>query len=473
MNPVGRLRCPSCHGRLTFGSGGAWSCSGCERIFPGADGVVDLSGDDNPVRPDGYRFWTPAGLPVRIQAAAADRWPAFAGDTIILGSVPFDVAETTTVSSLLVLDTGMDALLACQSQRASLVPDQTVTYAAVSDFGNAIGDAVADTVICTGLLSCVADVRAFLAMVHRVLKPGGRAAFVAPNRRYWQAMSSAMAEALVQLHAKERTWPNAQAPVLDVLANTRRLLLHAGDTGFLAGLREKHLFDAETLEDWSHEIGFATTEAIPLDPDPAGSETARLICQHAGAPDSFSEPFSALVGAVGQAGFDLLAWRDSSASIMLWLTKATGPRPRIFTGRRAPPSPGPLGRDAAVGGAEPRWSVELLARDTPDGIAVTLGGWCLCNVPVLWVRLTLAGIARHAPVWRSRPDVHEVLNGQGLYQPMSAICSGLDDQMLFPDVHAVDTACPFRLDVILANGITVTGAAPETLVMDQQMVVAH
>ena len=261
--------------------------------------------------------------------------------------------------------------------------------------------------------------------------------------------------------------------VVELLAQTRRLLLHRGDAAYLAELPEKHLFDGETLEDWGHEVGFAMAEALPLDPDPVGAETARLICGEMGAPDSFSRPFGALVGTVGQPFFDLLGRQDASASMLLWLTKPRGPRPGIFTTRPTSPSPAALGPDAAVGGAEPRWSVELLARDTPDGIMVALGGWCLCNVPVRWVRLTLDGVTRHAPIWRPRPDVHEVLNGRGLYHPMSAICSGLEGELLFPDAHAANNVCPFRLEIVLVNGITVTGAAPEELAMGEQMVVAH
>jgi SAM-dependent methyltransferase len=480
MKLLDRLHCPACQGRLVAESAGVLRCTHCERAIPVVDGIADFAVGRDDVRLHGRQFWgraDTAGLFIQIQAAAGGRWPAFLGDTMALGCGQGDVAEAIVVSrttrSVLLLDTAMDRLQACRIRLTPRDPEQAVAYASVGDFQTSIRDSVADTIICTGLLSGIADVRAFLAMVHRVLKPGGRAAFVVPNRRYWEAMCSAMAEALIQLHAKERVWPEGQAVALEILSHTRRLLLHREDLGYLAVLKEKHLFDSDALEDLGREVGFATAEAVPLDPDPAGVATTRRICREAGAADSFTDSFGAMVSAVGRPFFDLLGRQEGSASMLLWLTKASGPYVRIFSARPAQPPMGFAGPDATLGGVPPRWSVELLARDTQDGIVVTLGGWCLCNVAVQWVRLTLGGVTRNAPVWRPRPDVHEVLNGRGLFYPLNALCSGLEGELLFADVHATDNACPFRLEVVLASGVAVTGATPETLVMDEQMVVAH
>ena len=472
-----QLHCPACQGRLAVESAEELRCVGCALAIPVVDGIADFVGDRDANRLHGRQFWGQAHLAdvsTQIRIAAGDRWPAFLGDAILLGcghvTAVEAIARSGTIRGLLVLDTAMDGLRASRA-RADL--DETAGFSTAGDFQTVLRDSVADTVICTESLSGIADVRGFLAMVHRVLKPRGRAAFVVPNRRYAAAMCSAMADALIQLHARERVWPEGQAVVLEILAHTRRLLLHRDDPGFLSGLKEKHLFDSEVLEDLGREVGFATAEAIPLHPDAVGAETTRRICREAGAPDSFTDMFGAMVGTVGQPYFDLLGRQDGSASMLLWLTKAPGPRVRIFSVRPPPPPIGFVGPDAAVGGITPRWSVELLARDTPDGIVVTLGGWCLCNVAVRWIRLTLDGVARHTPVWRPRPDVHEVLNGRGLFHPLNTLCSGLDGELLFPDVHATDKVCPFGLEVVLVSGLVVTGAAPETLVMDEQMVVAH
>jgi hypothetical protein len=121
----------------------------------------------------------------------------------------------------------------------------------------------------------------------------------------------------------------------------------------------------------------------------------------------------------------------------------------------------------------PRWSVELHARDTQDGVIVTIGGWCLANIDAIWVRVTLDSVTRQAAVCQPRPDVHEVLNRSHIYHPLHAICSGMMAELLFPDVHPGEEGCPLRLEIVLAGGLVVTGPSPDWLEMDQPTVIAH
>lgn len=484
MNLPDRLHCPECKGRLDLVSANALRCTHCEQTFPVVDGIADFAGKSitgsDCYGGDGRRDDAlSADLLARIRAAAGERWPATLGDVLELGcgrgQMTSAIVAGHAFRSMLVIDTDMDMIRSCRARIATLGigADRPVFHATLGGDQNAIRDAVADTVLGLTLLSGIGDVRAFLTMVHRVLKPGGRALFVVPNRRYFQALCQAMAEALVQRYARDGVWPDGHQTVLSILADKRRLLVHRGDVGFLAALDEKHLFDSEALEDGGREIGFATAEMIPLAPDPAGAETVRRILQDAGAPDDAVREFAPLVSSAGQPFFSLLGRQDSSASMLLWLTKGGGPGVRIFSARSLPPPVGFMGPETALGGAPPRWSLEVLARDTPDGIVVTLGGWCLCNVDVLWVRITLDGVIRHAPVWWQRPDVHEVLNRNRLYHPLSALCSGIKSDLLFTGVHAVANECSFHFDMLLSSGLIVTGPAPERLVMDEQLVITH
>ena len=481
-----QLHCPACKGRLAAISADALRCTDCERTIPIVDGIADFVGDSLPLGAGSDRYHGDSSrhileipdLLARIQAVAGDRWPLFLGDVMEFGcgrgETTHSIAAGQGFRSLLVLDTEIEMLRAARTQLAPLGPEanRPVTYATLSGAQNAVRDAVADTIIGTALLSEVGDVRAFLAMAHRVLRPGGRAVFVVLNRRYHEAMCLAMAEALTQRYARDGVWPEGQHAALDFLGHTRRLLVHCGDSGILSRLDVKHLFDSEELEDLGAEVGFTSAEMIPLEADPDGELTTRRICQDAGAPDSFFEMFGALAAAVGRPFFNLLSRQDSSASMLLWLTKGQGPGVRIFT-RRTPPQTGQVSADAAVGGVAPRWSVELLARDTPDGIAVSVSGWCLCNSDVRWVRLALGDVVRYAPVWCPRPDVHEILNRRSIYHPLNTLCSGLGSELVFEGVHAAHNTYPFRLDIVLVSGVVVTGPAPEVLVMDESMVIAH
>ena len=481
------LHCPACKGRLVQPAITELRCTECDRIIPVEDGVADFVGAEVPAIEDqqhysGGRNWPEtawSGLFERIQAAAGDRWPQSLGHVLELGcgcgQLTRKLSASNQVRALVAFDTDKALVHACRDQLAapSVHPGPYVGLATLDGYQDVIRDAVADTVIAITLLPRTKDVRGLLATVHRTLKPGGRALFVVPNRRYRQASCHALATALAQHYAREGAWPGGHDNILAFMAQTRRLLVHQGDTNFLTVLPDKHLFDSEALEDLSKENGFATAEMRPLDVDPFGSETARRICQSAGLEEATARTFASLVATAGQPFFSLLSRHDASASMLLWLTKSIGPRIAVFNTR--PPEP-PIqfsGPEAALGGAQPRWSLELLAHDSPDGIELFVGGWCLANVDVVWVRITLEDVTLHASVWRPRADVHEVLNRAGLYHSLNALCSGIETQMLFDGVHPEADRCALRFDIVLANGLIVSGPAPDTIIMNKQVVIAR
>ena len=374
---------------------------------------------------------------------------------------------------LLAIDSAVENVRSCRQRLlARGLPDGLrLEFAAMSGSRNAIRDGVADTVLGTDVLARSGDLRDCLATVHRVLRPGGRAWFVVSNRRYRQALCHAMAAAVVQIFARDRVWHDDIRAAVAVLARSRLLLVHQGDSQFLAGMDRKHLFDSEVLEDLAKEVGFATAEMIPLSPDPFGAETAREFCVTAGLPETAARELAPLVASAGRPFFSLLGRQDSSDSMLLWLTKDTGPAVQTFSARPKPVPPVFTDAYTAAGGAGARWSIELLARETPDGVEVHVGGWCLANADVRWVRLMLDNVGANAPAWRPRPDVHEILNVTGLYHPLNALCSGLNARLRFEDVHPVNGWCAFRLEVVLANGSVLSGRAPEALAMDEPCVI--
>jgi SAM-dependent methyltransferase len=487
MKLLDRLHCPNCRGRLASGSAGTLQCTGCKRTINIVDGIADLVGDNMVPATSQYCY---RGDPhsddagsdaflTRIKAAAGDRWPAALGDVVELGcgcgQLTRTLAAAHSFRSMLVLDSAIGMARSTRQRITALGSgvDRSTLFATLSMEQNAIRDTVADTVIGTSLLPGIGDTRIFLRMVHRILRPNGRALFVVPNRRYRQALCQATAEALVQRFARDGVWPEGHLATLGFLAQARRLLLHRGDTTLLSDQEEKHLFDSDALEDLGREVGFATAEMIPLDPDPSGSETARRMCADAGVPEDAATGLAPLITSAGQPFFSLLNRQDGSPATLYWLTKSSGPDVRIFNARPPAPPISHASSDTVLGGPAPRWSIELRPRDTPDGIVVTLGGWCLMNADVLWMRLTVDGVARMAPVWRPRPDVHEVLNRSHHYHPLNALCSGMDSELVFAGAHATDNTCAFSLDILLANGVTVSGPMPERLVMDELAVIAH
>lgn len=488
MNLADRLHCPECKGRLATMSAAELNCTVCGRPVPLLDGTGDFSGEPplKPADPRRYGIDPATGeapipdLLARVRAAAGTRWPEYLGDVLELGcgigQMTHALMASQPIKTFLAVDTALQNIRACRERLATHGAPDTVPigFAVLSGREDAIRDAMADMVLGVNVLIQTGDIKALLATVHRALKPGGKAWFIVPNRRYRQAMCQAMATALVRRHARDHAWPAETHAAVGAIARMRLLLVHQDDAEFLNTLEQKHLFDNEALEDLALEAGFASAEAIPLDPDPAGAVSTGKLFKSAGLSDDFTADMAPLAAAAGKPYFDLLARRDASSFMLVWLTKAAGPRVRIFTAPPVPPAPPPPDLYAGAGGANPRWSIELLARDTPDGIMVQLGGWCLANTDVRWVRVTLDDTARLAPVWRPRPDVHEVLNGAGLYHPLNTLCSGLESGMLFSGVHPPGDEIPFRLDVVLANGIVLTGAnAPKLLRMHEQLVLAQ
>jgi hypothetical protein len=223
----------------------------------------------------------------------------------------------------------------------------------------------------------------------------------------------------------------------------------------------------------ARQVGFAGVEAIPMDPDPLGGEACRQLCQQAGIAEDFTAELAALAMPAGARYFSLLSRQDSAAFMLLWVTKGVGPTLRTFSAASPPLRVGFDQPELALGGVPPRWSIELDARDSAEGIVVSLGGWALVNVDVVWVRVKLDGIARDAPVWRPRPDVHEVLNGRGLYTALNTLCSGVDSNLLFDGLHPTDGQCVLDVEIVLANGVVAKGPAPAALVMEQKLVVSH
>ena len=494
MNLADRLHCPRCKGRLsgaTAGSAdgpppGSLICGSCEAVVPMMDGIRDFMGarpipDTDPLGLTGDPYISDeaaAALLERLRLAAAEYWPDNLGDVLELGCGGGRLTRSLsqglhrTVKSLVAADSSLDLLRGC---RDHLPPtdDPDIALVRLGLHDNAIRDAVADTVIAIGVLQRVGDPRAFLALVHRALRAGGQAFLEVPNRAYRHALCQAVAVALTHMHAREGGWTGECEQVLHLIAMLRLQLLHQGDRGFLAGLRDKHVFTAEAVADMAREVGFAVAHTAPLEPDSAGGATILQMCRDAGLPDGFANDIAALVVSAGAPFFNLLSRQDASPTMLFCLTKSVGPSARTFAFRPRPAAVAFSNPESALGGVPPRWSIELTARDTPAGVTVLLDGWCLINTDVLWVRLRLNDVARDAPVWRPREDVHGVMNQRGLYHPLNALCSGVLETVLFDGVHPDDNACAIRIEVVLASGLVVQGATPRMLPMGETITIVQ
>jgi SAM-dependent methyltransferase len=490
-----RLHCPRCKGRLntitaesiTGTPAGSLFCTMCEAIVPAPDGIPDFRGreavpDSHPASLCGDAYSgdeDAAALRDRIHAAAGWRWPASLGDVLELGRgggrLTATLALDATVRSLLAVDFSAEMLRACrdrvaQTERLEILPIGFVRFGMGDD---PVRDSTFDTVISVDALTRVGDTRTLLAMVHRVLRPGGRACFIVPDRRYMHAFCHAMADAIVLRRAREQAWSEAARTAMRMIGTLHRRYVHHGDASALGGLRDKNMMAPEMLEDMALEIGFDAVEALPLDPDPLGGETALCLCAAAGVDASYAAELAPMVASAGNRYFSMLARRDSGAFLLVWLTKGIGPSVRGFVPQAQPAAVRFRQPESALGGLPPRWSIEATAREEPDGLQVSVNGWCLVNADVVWLRFTVGGVARVASLGLPRPDVHDVLNQQGFYHPLNALCSGLHATLRFDGVRSQDGQCALRIDVVLTSGVVVQAPAPATLTLNETVTLAQ
>src|ERR1700722_19754074 len=144
MNLSDRLHCPDCQGRLSAVFAHEMRCSDCARSVALVGGIGDFVSERLPLPPGADRH-PPAtrargltfDLPTRIKNAAGRRWPAGLGDVIALGCGPGSMAEGVVsqeaVRSLLVVDTAVTAVQACDGRLANLETACPVLFAALGN----------------------------------------------------------------------------------------------------------------------------------------------------------------------------------------------------------------------------------------------------------------------------------------------------------------------------------------------------
>jgi 2-polyprenyl-3-methyl-5-hydroxy-6-metoxy-1,4-benzoquinol methylase len=458
-------------------------CAACGEIIPLIDGIADFvrSRHDTVLDVESYDHdhgVSDAASDLyydRIRDLAGERWPVSLGAVLEIGCgtglFSRALLNRAEAQDVLLTDVSVPMLRSCRRnlQRLGLLEDRPVGFASYSSHEACLRDAVFDTCIGTSALHHIPDVRSFLAAICHSLKPEGCAFFLEPNQRHYRALGQALADAIVLLYARDPSFIADSQLVLNLLAEWRRQLLHQGDIAFLSQLEDKHFFLAEEFEDMASEVGFATAEMLPFGPEPTGLATVISLCNQIGTTATFRDTLAELLLAVGGRHLDLLCHRDTAPTSLLWLTKDVSAAARVCHRPRAaakPPVAG-LSLEATVGGLAPHWSLDLLARSHPNGVILKFVGWCLLNVDVSWVRIVLNGVARDAPVWLPRPDVHLQLNKSGLYGAWNALCCGVQAEMIFGSLRPIGNAMSLAIELVLSTGRVLTARSPSQIRLEE------
>lgn len=482
-----KCQCPACRGTLRPTESHDLVCGTCGETVCVIDGIVDFARGrfgfvaeaDDYDRTHQTGDARAAAYYDQIRLAAGERWPVSLGDVLEVGCgtglLTRGLAGPGEARLLVATDISGDMLRTCKKrlERLGLVPARPVLFATYSGAEHCFRDVAFDTCAGAQMLHHVDDVCGFLAAIYRCLRPGGRAFFIEPNRRFHRALMQALADIAALMIARERADSNDRQLLLNLLASARQRLLLQDDPVALMRLEDKLLFTGEAFEDMAHGLGFATAEAIPLSPDPTGMLIARRLCAESGISEAYGQEIANLMPSVGARYFGLLARQDTSPSLLLWMTKRVGPWPRRF---QAPPPeprlPGPEAPLAAYGGQPPHWFIEIMAHPSADGLTLTVGGWCLAAADIKAVRITLDGVTVAPTVWLPRPDVHLAMNQAGHYPAWNALCCGLSAEEFLPGSRARNGEVPLRVEIVLASGIVLPAEAPPTLQLNEKLVVA-
>lgn len=478
-----RFQCPECGGSLAERAD-ALSCQRCGSLVPVRDGIADFVRGRFDTSLDVAAYDQEHGIdedrPGRfydqIRAEAGARWPANLGSVLEVGCgtglYSRALLATHEARDVVFTDVSVGMLRECRAHlaRLGLLEGRDVAFATYSSNEACIRDAVFDTFIGTSVLHHILDVRAFLVDVFRGLKPGGRAFFIEPARRYHQAMAQSLADIAAYLIARDDGATEGFQGILNWLAQQRQSLMHKDDLAFVARLEDKHQFLPEEFNDLAAGIGFATAESIPLGEDRTGAGTVRRLCVDLGIAPPFLNEIVRLMPAMGGRFMSLLGPTDWSPSYLLWVTKGRGPSVRTFQAR--PGQARTVAVGPAAGGVAPRWHIRVAAGPGAEGTVLGVSGWYISNVDVVGLRVTIDGRSQDTAVWLPRPDVHKSINTHGQYSAWNAMCCGVGEDLTFGDAIPSGGAHGLRVDVVLASGVVARLLGPDRIRLGEAVVFA-
>lgn len=481
--PNERFQCPWCRGPLHEGSGVALLCHVCVEVFHIEDGIVDFVRSDPPsitdpdALDDSHRI-----AAERVEAdyrtmrsAAGLRWPDSLGSVLEVGCdtglLTRAMLRAGDSSDVVVTAPSIENLIRCRAilRQGGLLGTTPVTFATYDAENPCLADATFDTVIGASFLRRLPDVPAFLTDVLRILKPGGRAFFAEPNQRFLRAIMHTLADITALLLGRDDGSEDDRKAILHLLARYRRAMLHQDDPAFLRDLGDKNSFVAELFEDLGFHIGFTSAAALPRRQHSIGTGFLASLLTQVGIDDGLREDILELLPAYSTRYMSLLSRRDRSPGLLLWLEKGADTSLRSIP-TSLPDSDAPARRqhdEDMTGGLPVRAALTIRAERTDAGLFAHVTGWCLANADIRWLCVTLDGTSRDAAVARPRPDVHQAINGKGLYHAWNSLCCGIESRLPFGAVGRGKATIPLAVEVVFCDGSVLRLCHPSHLRLNE------
>jgi hypothetical protein len=317
-----------------------------------------------------------------------------------------------------------------------------------------------DTCFGTAVVHHITDVQYFLAQVHSLLRPGGRAFFMEPNFEFHRALTATMADVTAELMRDSRVSKQDIHGILNWIAEVHCNVINSGDLEILAEREDKHLFVAQVFEEWGKAAGFGVAVALPCDPDPTGWNTIQVYLGQNGVGSQTLAAIQQYWQLIQAHHFGQLSARDQSPSYLFWLQKVTS--------RHRPEPATPATSRWRCSKRRSRVSAELWleiqARRHDEGVEIFAAGWCLASGSVRAIQITSGGIGRKLPIWRPRPDVHTRMNTNGKYPPLCSLCSGIEGRVRLGSTDIDQETVRLELELVTVDGrLLPAGTATPTL----------
>ena len=461
------LQCPDCAGPLVPGRPRVIACTQCRREISAEGGILDFVAGRQTTALDKIDYdefykinilQSEAQL-AQVIAVAGERWPENLGDVLEIGcgtgGFSMAMVKAGFFSRAVLTDVSPSMLAICRDHltEMGILDRRRIGFATHGGTENCFRAESFDTCIGAWVLHHIADVPHFLGHIHETLKPGGRAFFLEPTRRFHEALIAALAD--IVAHKLAQGMPPDHPDIMKTvvwIAEIRFNAINSGDPELLAGREDKHLFIGEELERTALEAGFTTASCLPFGHDRHGLGAARTYLGQCAVSQEWLTEVERLLPLFGDRYFSLLQARDQAPSLLVWLTRTaeTAAAPTVTP---APPTPVP----AALSGLDLRFWLSFSPLQSDGLTRIVVDGWCAAPIAIKTIELTMGGILHKIPVRYARTDVHLALAEARGFSCLNTLCPGLRGMIAFP----LAASGPLRVMARTSMGVAVTLGAVE------------
>ena len=414
------LQCTKCAGKFSV-TCDAIICSRCGDRVPIEDGIVDFVGNsartklDDIDYDDFYRVNKESShvLIDSIIKAAGSWWQDKLGYTLEIGAGTgggtMGLAALTSMSHLVVSDISRKMLRLCRENlnNAGLLRTQEMTFVTYGAIQCCFQPSAFDTAVGSSVIHHITDVQSFLANLSMILKPRGRAFFIEPAMPFHHAITATLADIVAKLIRDGTAYDNPKIiRVSNWIAEVGCNIFHHGSIPFLSSREDKHLFFRAELIEMAQTAGFAEVAIVPFGYDPTGEQTLRTYLMQCDVGENMIEDICRAIPEFGAKYFSKLDSEEQAPSYLLCFVNGDRTETHDYS---------------------PRFHFNV----NPQRNGASVEGWCLASVPLAWVVAEVGGEAVRLPIWRPRPDVQALVNREGSYPAINALCSGVAEDIKF------------------------------------------